>query len=220
MAAGSTKNIVIVGNSGFARECFLTLRKMKEAGSDIAVRGFLSFEGYSENLKELASMQLCDDEAYAFGPDDYAVIGLGGPKLRHKAYYKLKEKGVRFFTIVHPKAYVDHTTTLGEGNIFCARSYVTCNCAIGSGNVFNGPIHVGHDTVMGDCNFVGPGAQILGCVSMGSMNSVGALSVLLPKCRIGNGNIIAPLSAVYKGCRDNVYLAGNPAVKVGQVHSD
>ncbi len=160
-------------------------------------------------------MQLGDDEDYVFGPDEYAVIGIGDPHLRHKAYRKLQEKGVRFFTIVHPKAYVDPTTTLGEGNIFCARSYVTCNCVIGSGNVFNGPIHVGHDCVIGDCNFVGPGAQILGAVTIGSRNSVGAVCVLLPRCRIGDDNVIAPLSAVYKGCRDKVYMAGNPAVAIG-----
>lgn len=215
MRTGSIKNIVIVGNSGFARECFLTLRKMKEAGSDIAVKGFLSFEGYAGNLKELAPMQLGDDTDYAFSPDEYAVIGIGDPHLRQKAYRKLQEKGVRFFTVMHPTAYVDATTSLGEGNIFCARSYVTCNCAIGSGNVFNGPIHVGHDTVIGDCNFVGPGTQILGAVTMGSMNAVGAMCVLLPRCRVGSGNVIAPLSAVYKGCRDNVYMAGNPAVTIG-----
>ncbi len=45
-----SKKIIIVGNSGFARECFLTLRKMKETGSGIVVRGFLSFEGYAGNL--------------------------------------------------------------------------------------------------------------------------------------------------------------------------
>lgn len=216
MASDSTENIVIVGNSGFARECFLTLRKMKEAGSDIAVLGFLSFEGYQADLKELAPMFLGDDEEYAFGPDECAVIGIGDPGLRHKAFHKLKKKGVRFFTVMHPKAYVDQSTTIGEGNIFCARSYVTCNCVIGSGNVFNGPIHVGHDAVIGDCNFVGPGTQILGAATMGSRNSVGALCVLLPKCKVGNGNVIAPLSAVYKGCRDNVYMAGNPAVKIGK----
>lgn len=214
-----TKNILIVGNSGFARECFLTLREMKKAGSDIAIQGFLSFEGYKGNLKELESFFLGTDDDYSFAQNEFAVIGIGDPALRHKAYTKLKGKGVSFFTLKHPTAFIDQSSTFGEGNIFGARSYVTCNCSIGAGNVFNGPIHIGHDTTIGDCNFIGPGAQILGAVTMGSRNSVGALSVLLPRCRVGNDNIIGPLSAVYKGCRNNVYMLGNPAVKIGTAPS-
>ena len=35
--------------------------------------------------------------------------------------------------------------------------------------------------------------------------------------KIGDNNKIAPLSAVYKGCKNNCYMAGNPALKIGSI---
>lgn len=216
MMANESNPVVIVGNSGFAREVHIMLRKMMLQDSSILLRGFLSFEGYPGDLKELGSMLLGHDDEYAFAAGEKAVIAIGDPHLRQKAHVKLRAQNVRLFNVIHPEAYIDASSSIGEGNIFGARCYVTCNSSIGDGNVFNGMIHVGHDCVIGDYNFLGPGTQVLGDVRIGSLNAIGATSVLLPRATIGNGNKIAPLSAVYKGCRDNVYLAGNPSVKIGK----
>lgn len=215
MSAADT-HIVILGNSGFARECFIMLRKMATLDPSIRVRGFLSFEGYKADLKGQAPLFLGIDDDYGFAPGERAVIAIGDPHLRQKAHAKLKARGVPLFTVMHPTAYVDASSGIGEGNIFGARCYVTCDSVIGDCNVFNGSIHVGHDCCIDQYNFIGPGTQILGNVRLGSRNSVGAVSVLLPHCAIGDDNIIAPLSAVYKGCRNGVYMAGNPAVKIGR----
>ncbi len=215
MSDNTTKSIVIVGNSGFARECYAMLRAVMRREPALSVKGFLSFEGYKGDLKELSGLLLGTDDEYAHQPGEYAVIGIGDPHLRRKAYLKLRARGVPFFTLIHPNAYVDEATSVGEGCIFGSKCYINCNCAIGPGNLFNGLVHMGHDCTVGECNFFGPNVQILGGVNMGGCNSVGATSVIMPAARIGSGNIIAPLSAVYKGCRDNTYMSGNPAVKVG-----
>ena len=88
---------------------------------------------------------------------------------------------------------------------------------IGNCNVFNGNVILGHDATIGDYNFFGPASQILGNVKIGNQNQIGANSILLPNVKIGNNSKIAPISAVYKGCKNNCYLLGNPAVKVGEV---
>ncbi len=210
-----TKRIVIVGNSGFARECYIMLRHIMGADPGISFRGFLSFEGYEADLKELAPYFLGIDDDYAFAGDEYAVIAIGKPELRKRAFEKLTARDVALFTLIHPHSYVDPSTQIGVGSIIGYNTYVSCNCTIGNGNVLNGLIHIGHDSSMRDFNFVAPGVQILGCVSIGSQNSIGATSVILPHAKIGNNNIIAPLSSIYKGCKSNCYMAGNPAVKIG-----
>lgn len=209
------KHIVIVGNSGFARECYIMLRHMMAESPDLSFKGFLSFEGYQADLKELSPLFLGIDDDYPFAPDDYAVIGLGAPALRAKALAKLQSRKVPLFNLIHPHSYVDASTQLGEGNVIGYNCHISCDCSIGDANVLNGLIHIGHDCIIGNCNFIGPGVQILGSVRMGAGNSVGATSVILPHARLGDSNTIAPLSAVYKGCKSNLYMAGNPAVKIG-----
>ena len=88
---------------------------------------------------------------------------------------------------------------------------------MGNCNVFNLQIVVGHDVKIGDFNFFGPSSQILGNVTIGNSNSFGANSICLPHSKIGNNNKITPLSAIYKGCKDNCYMMGNPARKIGEI---
>lgn len=54
-------------------------------------------------------------------------------------------------------------------------------------------------------------------MQIGDSNSIGTNALVLPHSKIGNNNKIAPLSAVYKGCKDNCYMVGNPALKIGSV---
>ena len=58
---------------------------------------------------------------------------------------------------------------------------------------------------------------MLGNVKVGNNNTIGANVILLPNSKVGNNNDIAPLSAVYKGCKNNCYMQGNPALKIGEV---
>ncbi|MBQ7607912.1 MAG: transferase [Desulfovibrionaceae bacterium] len=213
-------NLTIVGNSGFARECHTIVQALVALGHDIFFRGFLSFEGYQADLGRLSPLFLGTDDAYVFGREERVIIGIGDPSLRHKAYAKLKKRGVLFYNLIHPDVYVDESAQLGEANILTSGCYVSCDCRLGNANVLNGVVHLGHDAVLGHCNFVGPGVQIEGFVTVGDCNSIGTMSVLLPHCKIGSHNKIAPLSAVYKGCGDKAYMLGNPALKVGKVSTN
>lgn len=91
------------------------------------------------------------------------------------------------------------------------------NIEVGNGNVFNGGIVVGHDAKIGDFNLFGPCTQVLGYITIGSSNTFGANAIILPHSKIGNNNKIAPLSAIYKGCKDNCYMAENPALNMGDI---
>lgn len=207
--------LTIVGNSGFARECFIIARALMQRDQTLSFNGFLSFEGYKADLLELSHMFLGNDEDHVFAEDEYAIIGIGDPYIRQKAFEKLKSCGVKLPNLVHPDVYVDASARMGIGNIITSGCYLSCNVGLGDCNVLNGVIHIGHDAQIGDFNFIGPAVQILGEARIGHRNSVGTLCVILPHCRIGNDNKIAPLSAVYKGCRNNSYLIGNPAMKMG-----
>lgn len=210
------KKVFIVGGDGFARECYNHLSVMKSYDPSVEFGGFLGHGGYGHtvNYKHLQEFYLGEESDHTFKEDEYVIIGAGYPDLRRKIYNDLKKRNVRFFNLILGK--YGSSVTFGEANISVYTS-LTVNTKIGNGNVFNGAVIVGHDTEIGDFNFFGPRSSVLGTVKIGNDNIIGTNAVILPHAKIGNNNKVAPLSAVYKGCRDNCYMLGNPALKVGEI---
>lgn len=212
------KKIFIVGGNGFARECYKNLVYIIKTNTDIVFGGFLGHGGYGHTVDYKDCQHLYHGEVadHQFSENEYVIIGAGYPELRLKIYSELKERKIKFFNLILPNDSISKNTSLGEGNVIVGNSLLSVNCNIGNGNVFNGDVIVGHDAEIGDFNFFGPRSQVLGNVKIGNMNTIGANSILLPNAKIGNNNKIAPLSAVYKGCKNNCYMLGNPALKMGE----
>lgn len=212
-----TKRIFIVGGNGFAKECVQYVRWNIAAGADMELGGLVGHNGYVVDFGELNNLFVGDLSKMNFGPDDYCVIGAGYPELRRKIYNDIVKQGGQFINLCIG-CFIPDGVSIGAGNIFIStqlNGYT--GIEIGNGNLFNGNVVVGHDTKIDDFNFFGPSAHILGDVKIGNDNIIGTNAVMLAHATIGNHNKIAPLSCVYRGCRDNCYMMGNPAEKVGTV---
>lgn len=216
------KTIYIVGGNGFARECYNSITILTKYNPEIKFGGFLGHGGYGHTVdyKDCQHLYLGEVADRQFSENEYVVIGAGYPELRLKIYSELKERKIKFFNLILPSVSIPKNTNLGEANIIVGNSLLSVNCNIGVGNVFNSDVIVGHDSEIGDFNFFGPRSQALGNVKIGSMNQIGANAILLPHSKIGDNNKIAPLSAVYKGCKNNCYMSGNPAIKIGSTDND
>ncbi len=208
------KRIFIVGGNGFARECFKYIMAIKE----VEFGGFLGHGGYGHTVNYLDLQEYYKGEVskYNFQKEDYVIIGAGYPNLRKKIYDDLKKMNLKFYTLLSPNSKIDSDINIGEGNIIVGSKITSHNIKIGNGNLFNGNVTIGHDVEVGNFNFFGPSSQLLGNVKVGNHNIVGANSILLPSAKIRNNNKIAPLSTIYKGCKNNCYMLGNPAIKVGE----
>ncbi len=213
------KKIYVVGGNGFARECYCYIKDLEKSGKDIEFAGFLGHGGYGHTVDYLNLQKYYMGEVaeHKFQDDEYAVIGAGYPNLRKKIYDDLKNMGVKLYNLITVNSYINEYVEIGEGNVINATRITSPHIKIGNGNLLNGNIVLGHDARVGDFNFFAPRVQILGNVKVGNSNTIGVNSVLLPSAKIGNNNKIAPLSAVYKGCKDNCYMLGNPALKIGEV---
>lgn len=214
------KIIYIVGGNGFARECYNILKGLQNFNKELKFGGFLGHNGYGHTVdyKEYQKFYKGEFLKHKLENNDYFIIGAGYPDLRKKIYFDLKKFDVKFYTLKGADVVFSETFEYGEANIFVPPFHPSINIQIGNCNVFNGgDIVIGHDTKIGNFNFFGPSSKVLGSVIVGDSNMIGTASVLLPKVKIGNNNKIAPLSAVYKGCKDNCYMLGNPALKVGEM---
>lgn len=213
------KKIFIVGGNGFARECYDSLIKLEEYGKEVIFGGFLGHGGYGHTVdyKTYQHLYLGEVAEHEFKDNEYCIIGAGYPELRKKIYNDLKKQSVKFYTLICNGIHLSNSFDYGEANIFVTPFLSSVNIKIGAGNVFNGDVIIGHDSTIGDFNFFGPRSQVLGNVKVGNNNKIGANVILLPNSKVGNNNDIAPLSAVYKGCKNNCYMQGNPALKIGEV---
>ena len=215
------QNLVIIGNSGSARECLDIFNEMLHADSTLANRyrfkGFLAWKGYKADMKGLEHLLLGSDEDYSPQQDDVFAIGLGQPLLRKAAYEQFAQAGCRFFTLTHPWTFIAPSANIGQANIFHRNSSVHSNATLGNANYLNGCVNISHDALIGDYNFFGPFSLALGDTRIGCANTIGVYGSLLPGARIGDENMIAPGAFVYKGCKNRCRLAGNPALNIGEV---
>lgn len=213
------KRLFVVGGNGLAKECVQYIRWNIMVGANIELGGLVGHNGYVVDFGEdLNKLFVGDLSTMKFGPDDYCIIGAGYPELRRKIYFDIKKYGGKLDNLCDPSCSIPDGIDIGEGNIILSTPLTGyTGIKIGNGNLFNGNIVVGHDSQIGDFNFFGPSTHILGGVKIGNDNIVGTNAVLLAHAKIGNNNKIAPLSCVYRGCKDNCYMLGNPAEKVGTV---
>lgn len=213
------ERVVIIGNSGAARECYWLLQDMLAADARLRNRlsfgGFVAWRGYPPNLCELTSFQLGSEQEYQPREEDRLVIGIGDPALRAAVLRYYQECSCSFLNLVHPKAYVCPSAVMGVANIIQRDSTIYCNARIGNGNYLNGAVNIAHDAVIGDCNFLGPYSMVLGGASIGDGNHLGPRTLILEKQRAGSHNLCAPDSVLYKGCGDHCRMAGSPAIKIG-----
>ena len=218
------RRIVIIGNSGAARECYYILQDVFAADSLFAsvhqFVGFLAWKNYPGNLKDLSHLALGDADSFTLQPEDLFIIGVADTRLRETIFSVCKSRGATFMNLVHPLADVCPSASLGEGNILQRGSFILCNAIVGNGNYLNGFVGIAHDAVMVDFNFLAPQTMILGSTVIGSRNRFGPSSILLDRAQVGDDNLISPGSIIYKGCGSHSRMAGNPALKIGEMPSD
>lgn len=208
------RDVIIIGNSGAAREIYWLLRQIQERDRALRFKGFLSFENYPQKLEELANFEIGNDDDYIPGESDVFVIGIGEPALRAKAYRKWKEKDANFINIVHPDLFIPPSTDLGEANIICFASFISCNVKIGKANFLNTHVVLGHDVTIGDANFIGSFSIIQGGAKIGSRNKLAAQSNMLANSRLGDDNKVSPGSVIYRGKFNHAIIKGNPAFQI------
>ncbi len=125
-----------------------------------------------------------------------AVGGIGSITPRLKVYDRLRQAGFGFPTVIHPRAFVEPTATLGEGGQLFFNAYIGSEVKVGFGCIINTGAIISHDCVLGDFVNISPGAILAGAVTVNERSLVGMgvtinLNVSIGEgCRVGNSATI------------------------------
>lgn len=211
MSAHGRKDIVIVGASGFGRE--VMQYALETYGTDPAyrIKGFLDDRPPDLGPYGLPYPVLAGTQDYQPQAEDRLIIALGDPKLRAMMADRFSAMGASFLTIVHPRAYVSGTATVGRGCIVGPFATVGPYASLGEHSLLTYYASVGHDVKVGRCCALSPHSVANGGSSIGDLAFLGAHAVVNPMQQVGDGAKVAAGAVVYRPVPAGALAAGNPA---------
>ena len=136
--------------------------------------------GYGKTIADLAAQLNCYDhiaflddgrtganilgscESYGDFCDGNTEVypAFGNNAMRMQWISRLKESGIPVPTLVHPRAYVSPTATLGIGTMVLPMAVVNTGVSVQDGCIINIGALIDHDSVIGEGVHLAPGAIV------------------------------------------------------------
>ena len=138
------------------------------------------------------------------------VVGTG-ERDRRAIVERLTAAGFEFATLVHPRAHVSRTTSIGPGSVVSAGVVVGARTAIGSQVVLGRGALIGHHTEIGDFSTINPGANVAGNVVVGEDAFIGLGAVVRDHLAVGAAALVAAGAVVVGEVEPGAQVRGLPA---------
>ncbi len=156
-----------------------------------------------------------DDVLYRYAPESVLLVnGLGsvGVTTPRRALFDLGKKlGFNFAPVIHPRAIVSSTVTLGEGVQIMAGSIIQPGVHLASDVIVNTGASIDHDCQIGAHAHIAPGAVLCGSVHVGPESHIGAGSVLVQGIHVGARSIVGAGAVVLHHVNTEARVVGVPA---------
>jgi sugar O-acyltransferase (sialic acid O-acetyltransferase NeuD family) len=123
----------------------------------------------------------------------------------------LGRSGRQVAAVVHPRALLSPSATLGPGGFLAPGAIVNAETALGPGVIVNTGATIDHDCRIGLAAHVAPGAHLCGGVRVGERSLIGVGATVIPGIRIGDGAVVAAGAVVTRDVPDGGRVGGVPA---------
>ena len=199
------KQLVVIGGGEHARVVI-------EAATEWSIVGYVDRE-QGETARRLAVEWLGNDETYLAkhrGAPHLCVLGvgyLGEPRTALVCQYQ----GVRWATVVHQRAWVSPTATLGEGVVVLAGAVINSGARVGEHSIVNTGAIVEHDVDVGAFSHIAPGVTIGGGARIGSSCHLGLGSSIRDHVTIGAQATVGMGAVVVSNVASGAKVLGVPA---------
>ena len=208
------KHVVVVGASGFGRECLDVVEAMAAAGAPVEVEGVVDDAPSDLNLERLRARGVTYlgsvEEWLSTESTARYILGIGSPQVRRDLVGRLSDAGAQPFTALHPSATFGACVEVAEGVVVCAGATVSTNVRLGRHVHVNPNATIGHDAQLADFVSVNPAAVVSGEVTIGEGTLLGAAATILQNLSVGVGTLVGAGSVVTKDVPDDVVVRGVP----------
>ncbi len=142
-----------------------------------------------------------------------AISAIGGARGldRLRLLDLFAQTGLATPSLIHPRAWVSPTASLGRNCHILANATVSAHASIGDATIVNTSASVDHECVLAEGVHIGPGAVLCGCVAVERNVFVGAGATVLPRLRLGENSTIGAGAVVTRDVPPGAVVMGNPA---------
>ena len=139
------------------------------------------------------------------------IVAIGNNYTRWQKVMLLREAGIKFATLIHPRATVSRFATIAEGSVVLAGSVINPDAKIGQHNIINSNSTIEHDCILGNAVHLSPASALAGNVKIGDLTWVGIGACVRECTIIGSESIIAAGAAVVSDVPSHTIALGVPA---------
>lgn len=206
------KDLVIVGAGGCGREVLQWAKDINRAGKRWNILGFIN--------DDLTALMDYDCEYSIIGTiegwmpeaNQEFACAIADPAGKETVVKKLKGRGAKFASIIHPSAIIGDHTQVGEGLVMWPNSIIDVNVKVGDFVTLLSSA-IGHDAQVGDYCTISSYCDITGGVKLSEKVFLGSHVTVIPKKKIGVGAYVGAGSVVMANIKDGSRVMGNPAVR-------
>lgn len=202
---GSGDAIVIYGAGGHAR---VVIDMVREGRRDLRIIGII--DDAPDRPDELLGVPVLGDASMFAGLRErgvrLAALGVGAVThnaLRAELFARLKREGFLMPNLIHPRAAVESSAQMGQGNQIFAGAVVSSCVRLGDNTIINSNVVVSHDCVVDDHAHLTPGALLAGGVQVGPRSVVGMGATIFLGVRVGADVVVGNGSHILQDLEDS-----------------
>ena len=139
------------------------------------------------------------------------LIGVGEIEVRARIIEELAGLNLHFPTIIHPRAYVQKSATIGLGTIVFSNCYIGPKAQIGNFAIINTNSIIEHNSYISNSTVIAPSVTLAGNVIVGKNSFVGMGTCVSEQVQIVDNCIIGANSFVNSNVPSHTKVFGNPA---------
>ena len=204
------KPLIIIGAGGGAKMCIDCL----ETSADYQVVGLLDDKieiGIRVQGIPVIGRINCIKQLLDFKINNF-VIAFGVLEKRHKRfelYSTLKEIGCIFPNIIHPRAIVEKSVELGDGNVILAGANIGSSVKLGNLNYINNNSLISHDCILMNNIHIAPGAVLASSINVESDVLIGMNTTIFYGITIGASSTILNGLTINNNIQQNIIQKNN-----------
>jgi sugar O-acyltransferase (sialic acid O-acetyltransferase NeuD family) len=143
---------------------------------------------------------------------DFAIVAVGNNQVRDGLCSRLRNKGFRIPTLIHPSSVISQYATIDYGSVIFANAVINAFAQIGRNCIINTGSIVEHDCVIGNATHLSPNVALAGATRVGDLSWIGIGTVTKQLVEIGNNVIVGANATVIENIPSDVIAVGTPAV--------
>jgi len=140
------KTIVVVNALGFGEEVTSWIRLMPGYETDFKLKGFLD----SRTITNPELPILGTPNEYAIQDSDRFVMALSEPAIKKQIGEDIRQRGGKFFNVIHPENSISPSFLSGEGLIIAPYNSISTRVTFGDFVSIYGFCKIGHDVRIGN----------------------------------------------------------------------